>query len=200
MFDPAWWRFIAGQEHRWARAPNSSQCFAVNLFAPAAERPNLAYCLLAAATGETLFEDAAVNVTFEHTPEGAPKWLGESRQPTQVDVFFAVTEAEETIGHLLVEVKLTEPEFGSCRGPKGLDKNGKGNPHPERCRRGATIAARHGELCWLSSSEGRQYWNIIAQCPGKFDFTYLGDGEPCPFADGLYQLLRNHALSRALVS
>src|SRR5665213_2948673 len=34
LFKPEWWSYIDKKEHKWARALNSSQCFAVNLFAP----------------------------------------------------------------------------------------------------------------------------------------------------------------------
>ncbi len=199
LFEPSWWRFIAGHEHRWARALNSSQCFAVNLFAPAAMRSKLAKAILYTAAGITLPDDAVVEITFEHTPKDAPSWLGEKGQPTQVDVFFTAT-AQETLGYLVVEVKLTESGFGSCRGPNGRDKDGKGNPHPERCREGVAAVAHPQKLCWLAASEGRQYWNIITQSPNQFDFSCLSDDDACPFRDGLYQLLRNYALARALVA
>lgn len=52
----------------------------------------------------------------------------------------------------------------------------------------------------MASSEGRQYWEIIAQRPGQFDFTSIGENEACPFGGGLYQLLRNYSLGSALVS
>jgi len=37
LFRQEWWHHIQGLEHRWVRALNSSQCFAVNLFANLAE-------------------------------------------------------------------------------------------------------------------------------------------------------------------
>ena len=37
LFDPRWWRYIAGHAHVLARSLISSQCFAVNVFAPLAE-------------------------------------------------------------------------------------------------------------------------------------------------------------------
>ena len=41
LFDPSWWDLIAGKEHRWARALNSSQCFAVNLVAGGRSAPKI---------------------------------------------------------------------------------------------------------------------------------------------------------------
>jgi hypothetical protein len=37
LFRSDWWQHIAGAEHRWARALNSSQCFGLNLFGPLAD-------------------------------------------------------------------------------------------------------------------------------------------------------------------
>jgi hypothetical protein len=199
LFDPEWWQFIEGKEHRWARALNSSQCFALNLFAPAALRPMLAKRLVEGALGERLPLDGMVSVDFEHTPPGAPKWLGERDHPTQVDVFFTATVAQISRGHLLVEVKLTESGFGSCRGPEGLNRLGKGNPHPERCQNGQSVCSRPHELCWLSFSEGRRYWEIVSSQRPEFAFSDLGADDACPFNGGLYQLLRNYSLGRALV-
>jgi hypothetical protein len=48
LFDPRWWEYIVGSEHRWARALNSSQCFGVNLFAPLKRDPQLARKVLRA--------------------------------------------------------------------------------------------------------------------------------------------------------
>ena len=42
LFSQEWWHHIQGFEHRWVRALNSSQCFAVNLFATLAKDPSAA--------------------------------------------------------------------------------------------------------------------------------------------------------------
>jgi len=134
LFDPRWWRYIAGQEHRWASALNSSQCFAVNVFAPLAEDSDLAKAVWARIYPHRPLDPAdTVLVEFEHTPQGADEWLGERRQQTQVDVFFTVRRGETTVGHLLVEVKFTETEFGECRGAKPPTAKRAGNPDRSRC-------------------------------------------------------------------
>jgi restriction endonuclease-like protein len=86
-------------EHRWFRALNSSQAFAVNLFGPVASDRRLA---------RTLFDELAprrsteptdeVQVHLEYTPDDGPAWLGErsSRRPTQVDVAFRATSQLDT--------------------------------------------------------------------------------------------------------
>ncbi len=106
LFDPRWWRYIAGHEHRWVRALNSSQCFAVNVFAPLAEDGDLAKTVWARIYPHRPLDPAdTVTVEFEHTPPCAHVWLGESGQQTQVDVFFTVQKNDIPVGHLLVEVK-----------------------------------------------------------------------------------------------
>ena len=66
-----WWRRIVTGEHQWARALNSSQCFAVNLFAPLAEDPDLARSLLQRLVpGLKRTADDEISHHFEHTPDG----------------------------------------------------------------------------------------------------------------------------------
>jgi len=42
VYRDEWWPYLRGREHRWSRALTSSQCFAVNVFAPLKEDPALA--------------------------------------------------------------------------------------------------------------------------------------------------------------
>ena len=42
LYRPDWWRLLGNRPHRWARSLQSSQCFAVNLFAPLTEDEGLA--------------------------------------------------------------------------------------------------------------------------------------------------------------
>ncbi len=99
LFDPRWWRYIAGHEHRWVRALNSSQCFAVNVLAPLAEDGDLAKKVWARVYPYRPLDPAdTVTVEFEHTPPCAHVWLGESGQQTQVDVFFTVQRNDIPVG------------------------------------------------------------------------------------------------------
>ena len=135
LFDPGWWRYIAGHEHLWARALNSSQCFAVNIFAPLAEDGDLARRVWARVCPNWPLDAAdTVTVEFEHTPRGTKEWLGE-RGPhkTQVDVFLTVRRGGVPVGHLLVEVKYTEAEFSGCRGAEPPTPRRRGNPDRSRC-------------------------------------------------------------------
>ncbi len=201
LFDPNWWAYIAGKEHGWARALNSSQCFAVNLFAPLIENHGLAksvYMLLL--PDRPLEPNDEVAVELEYSPAQARTWLGERKQQTQVDAAFAINRGGKPVGHLLVEVKLSETTFGTCRGAKTKDKNGRGNPDPSRCLDLAGILAAPDGTCWLAETEGRQYWSYMMAPQSPFDFSALDDGAPCPFAGGLYQPMRNRVLADALIA
>jgi len=156
LFDHDWWSFIKGREHRWARSLQSSQCFAVNVFAPACTDPVVARTILMElAPGLDVRPSDDVGVTFEATPEGATEWLGESsRQPTQVDVLFEVRRDGKPHGWLPVEVKFTETEPGACRGAAGPDKDGRGNQEPDRCRSLWRVTENPAANCYMVASEG----------------------------------------------
>lgn len=197
--DPSWWQYIEGREHKWARSLLSSQCFALNIFGPLAGRPVLAKQVLAdLLPHQTLEKNDEVTVHFEHTPEQAPAWLGEIRQPTQVDVCFIVRRFNNLIGYLLIEVKFTETEFGSCRGAKKSTLKRPGNPNPSRCEDLPSVIANPKEHCWMVSAKenGRRYWEYMLSPNAPFRFPTKA---PCPFSHSLYQLMRNQVLAIALV-
>jgi hypothetical protein len=200
FWNPGWWSHIAGKEHRWARALTSSQCFAVNLFAPLVADPALAREVLAwlrpdraLATGDT------VEVALEFTPPQAPARLGESRQATQVDAAFILRRYGRAIGYLLIEVKLGERRLGTCRGARKVTSGAAGNPRADRCRSLAQVLADPERQCWLAEIEGRTYWRYLRDAAGPFRFDRLPADAPCPFSGGLYQLMRNRVLAQALV-
>jgi hypothetical protein len=200
LWDPAWWSRIAGKEHPWARALTSSQCFAVNLFAPLAADPEAARRVLACLRPDRILSAAeTVEMALEFTPPQARGWLGESRQATQVDVAFVVRRDDRPVGYLLVEVKLGERRLGACRGAKRPSVRSAANPRPDRCRSLAQILADPGSQCWLAEAEGRTYWRYMRDEAGPFRFDGLAPDAPCPFAGGLYQLMRNRVLAQALV-
>lgn len=197
--DPTWWKHIEGHEHLWARALNSSQCFGVNLFGPLAERPILAKRVMETLLPHrTLEKDDVVTVLCEHTPEGTREWLGETKtsQPTQVDVFFTVTRREKPIGYLLVEVKFTEHEFGSCRGAVPTTPTKPGNPDSSRCLNLHAVLESPKNMCWMAEpGNGRHYWDCMLSRSTPFTFT---SAMACPLRQGLYQLMRNQVLAIAL--
>jgi len=197
--DATWWKHIEGREHLWSRALNSSQCFGVNLFGPLAINRSLAKQALT----DTLFQRQEleggdeVTVLFEHTPEDAPEWLGETKQATQVDVFFTVKRMEKPIGFLLVEVKYTEQGFGSCRGAVKSIPTKPGNPDSKRCENLQAVLENPKKMCWMAEAEnGRHYWDFMLAPSTPFNFS---SETACPFRQSLYQLMRNQVLAIALV-
>jgi hypothetical protein len=140
---------------------------------------------------------AQTKVRLEYTPEGGPRWLGEqnNRQPTQVDVAFLVRLGGKLTGVTLVEVKLSEA-FGMCRGFKHQEKSAAGSP----CNNAMSVLADPQANCWMVSNENRRYWQILKSAKPPLTFDVLPAGAACPFRRGLYQLMRNTALAKALVS
>ncbi|MCZ6692034.1 MAG: hypothetical protein O7H41_20805 [Planctomycetota bacterium] len=200
LYMSKWWEYIAGHEHRWARALNSSQCFAVNLFAPLADDPQLARKVWHHLWPRREIDvGAVVEVRFEHTPEKAPVWLGESGQPTQVDVFFTIRRQDRPLGYLLIEVKFTEAKFGECRGFHPRRNAKDRNLDPGRCEDLKGILRDPGGWCWLAETQGRKYWEIMTSPGSSFDLGRVPLPSPCSFRDGLYQMMRNRCLADSLM-
>ena len=192
LFRKEWWGYIQGFEHRWARALNSSQCFAVNLFATLAEDPSKAHRFLQRILPERrITETDEVEVRFEHTPNGMPERLGESRQPTQIDVFFEVVRRGRVWGGIGIEVKLTEGEFGSCRGWNGRREKKHINPERDRCLDVASVLEAPEKQCFIAEREGRLYWTLMGAGDSSFNVSRLAQETHCPFRHGLYQMMRN---------
>lgn len=195
LFRPQWWRFIEGAEHRWARALNSSQCFGVNLFAPLATDKELARRALKHLSGRSIDDRDEVVVLFEFTPAGAAGWLGEARQPTQVDVCFEVKRSGRARAFVLVEVKYTEPGFGVCRGWK-LKAN---TPDRIDCLDASAVVNDAPSKCWLVKTEARKYWELMSRPNSSIVREAVRTSGACPFRYGLYQLMRNRVLADELV-
>jgi hypothetical protein len=201
LFRPSWWDYIKGFEHRWARALNSSQCFAVNLFAPLKESSDAGDSVPARKMLETLLparslsEQDSISVDFEFTPPGSAAWLGERGQATQIDVCFQIARSGRCYSYVLVEVKFSEASFGSCRGWKPKSDN----PDPGRCLDVSAIMAPPHSKCWLVESEGRKYWDIMSRRKSTIQQDAISQVDGCPFRFGLYQLMRNRVLADELV-
>jgi len=199
LFRPDWWDYIAHAEHHWSRALNSSQCFAVNIFAPLAddcERARMALQLLLP-TRDVRPEDR-VSVRFEYAPENAPAWMGERERPTQVDVCLLVTRSGECVGHVLIEVKYSESSFGCCRGWKSKPDDAIRNPDRSRCLNVSEIISDPQANCWLAQAEGRRYWEIMSASGSSIHIEATRSAGMCPFRHGLYQIMRNRVLADEL--
>lgn len=115
--------------------------------------------------------------------------LGEIEHQTQVD---AVVFAETSPGYreaYLFEVKLTEPAFGACRGPRIAD-----DAQRTFCASGTPEARRAG--CFLAVKHRRKYLEHAA----AFDTLVpaLGADGGCPLRHDGYQLARNLVIARYL--
>lgn len=194
FFRPGWADLVRGQEHRYLRALNSSQAFAVNLFAPLADDPQAARDVLEALLPEaTLSPGARVEVAFEYSPPEARTMLGEGEKATQVDVALIARRGDRLEAALLVEVKLLEDGFGRCRGWTAAATN----PAPWRCLHLGRILDAPHEHCHMAQAEGRRYWDVLGD-PRCFAFPPHAVDQPCPFRHDLYQVMRNCVLADAL--
>jgi hypothetical protein len=199
LFRTAWWEYIAHAEHRWSRALNSSQCFAVNVFAPLAEDSARARrTLQALLPRRDIRPEDDVSVRFEYTPGDAPAWMGEREQSTQVDVYLRVTRSHRCIGHVLVEVKYSESSFGCCRGWGSKTDNAARNPNRSRCLNTTEITLNPQANCWRAEAEGRRYWELMSASGSSLQISAIRAAGICPFRHGLYQMMRNRVLADEL--
>lgn len=198
LYDPGWWDLIRGKEHRWARALTSSQCFAVNLFAPLVHDPELARRVFERLFPGRLEAGSSVEVCLEYAPPETGVWLGEAGQTTQVDACFVISKDRRPVAYMLIEVKLAETGLGTCRGAKGPEMVGKGNPDSDRCEDFGKLRSSPETLCWMATDHRRKYWDWLADTDW-FDLEHIPDSDGCPFRDGLDQLMRNAVLARALM-
>ena len=195
-----WEAVLSGQLHTWGHALNSSQAFAVNLFGPARFSKAVARALwnTLPAAGDGPGPDR-VDVHFEYSgPDKAfaKAELGEAGKPTQIDVAIEGMFPGGVRQMQFIEVKLSESKFGSCRGAK-RGKNAP-NPAPDRCRNLSEILENPGKQCWLTDVEGRRYWQVIGRATSGMNMKADERGG-CPWQGGLYQLMRNWALARAML-
>jgi hypothetical protein len=97
--------------------------------------------------------------------------------------------ADGKVCFLLIEVKLSETKFGSCKGPKHPDSS---------CESTRAVLASPESRCWLAKNESRKYWRVVGSGPYPLQFSDIAN-EPCPWKGSLYQLMRNWAFGQVLV-
>lgn len=189
--------------HDYARALNSSQAFALNLFLPfrIGNTEGLATFLSELlghrvdVTGVDLEYYGSGDLLAEI--EGAVP--GTEDRLTQADVAIHLRDAAGRPGLLLVEVKLTEGGFTHCGGARS-----RGNRDPGPCDH-AAIFFDASERCYLRrplrASRDRRYWELFTRAHGSLRGAFPGteEGGPCPFRGHWQQPMRNHALALAAV-
>ena len=188
--------------HTYADHLRSSQAFAFNLFLPFREGSRSSLSNLVSETVGTEF--TVGQVLFECLPPGA--LLGEiagdrppSDEPaTAVDVALWGALAGRGCAAVLLEVKLSEPDFTHCHG-----RTSRGNKRTDVCESVARFLD-DPSACYLRrprrKNRDRRYWEIFEQGNGSVREAFPGtdlDGQ-CPFAFSMQQPMRNLAIARGL--
>jgi hypothetical protein len=189
--------------HDYARALNSSQAFALNLFLPfRVGRTDGLTAFLSERLGRQV---TVTGVEFEYFGSGdllaeiGGARPGPEDRLTQADVAVHLRDADGCPGLLLVEVKLTEGGFTTCGGARS-----RGNRDPGPCNDAATFFEAPSR-CYLRrpyrASRDRRYWEIFARSHGSLRGAFPGADAsgPCPFRGDWQQPMRNHALAVAAV-
>lgn len=178
--------------HKWVHHLRSSQAFAFNLFGPlAAGRP------WARRAWKPIFGDVH-HVQFEYPSDGDPggddplcERTQERPHRTRVDVRVDHGATETT----LVEVKLTEPEFGTCSAARDAE-----NPLRGTCTTPDLSLEQIAGACYLATTAGRSYFKRILAGDSLLSpeglQAFSDDG--CPLRSGLYQLARNLMIAQHL--
>jgi hypothetical protein len=186
-----------GLIHRWVRAWRSSQAFALNLFAGL---PDAAATAIVASA----FEIPAGQIARVATPQF--EWsdptdrLAESSAPrphrTQVDVRL---DAYTTTGkHLvvLIEVKLTETDFGSCSA-----RANPANPARDVCAKPGLFGSEPSRCFQLSNhGHGRRRYDDYLQHAAATDVSPVHVDGGCWLRGSLSQPMRNLALADMLLA
>src|SRR5262249_26341265 len=139
---------------------------------------------------QTLDPTDEVRVRFEYTPTLANTWLGETGQPTQIDVYIEIKRGQRPLGHLLIEVKYSESSFGMCRGWNKKVGGQFQNPDRTRCENVAKVIDEPTAGCWLAQVERRKYWNLMGKSSSSLQISAIRQSEKCPFRYGIYQMMR----------
>ena len=188
--------------HRYAAHLRSSQVFALNLFLPFRKgTPAHLSNRLSEIVGTRL---SIEDVQFEWVPPGS--LLGEidgdrplgDEPATAVDVVLWSSLADGRRAAILLEVKLSEPDFTHCNG-----RNSPANHRRDVCE-SATLLFENPRACYLRrplrKRRDRRYWEIFAIEHGSVRAAFPGaDPEgSCPFAESMQQPMRNLAIARGL--
>ena len=189
--------------HRYAAHLRSSQVFALNLFLPFRKGSSAGLSnRLSEIVGTRL---SIEDVRFEWVPPGS--LLGEidgdrplgDEPATAVDVVLWSRLPDDRRAVVLLEVKLSEPDFTHCNG-----RNSPANHRRDVCE-SATLFFEDPKACYLRrplrKRRDRRYWEIFAFEHDSVRAAFPGaDLEgACPFSESMQQPMRNLAIARGLV-
>lgn len=183
--------------HDHARALNSSQCFAMNLFLPFVVGDTGG---LAAFLSEHIGRAVRVRgVDLEYY--GSGHILGEvaGADPTEdegmtmADVALHLEDNEGRTGLAIIEVKLSERGFSKCGG-----RHSRGNRDDAACR-SRELLFESPHRCYLHrpyrAVRDRRYWQIFQHAHADLSAAFPGaTAQGCPFSGDWQQPMRNHAL------
>lgn len=178
-----------GLDHKMVGHVRSSQAFALNLFAPLSDD---ALRAVWRRFGYPNIEQVERPIFEWSDPDDV---LGEatakSPHKTQIDVLLRATTARGMRVVALIEVKLSETDFGPCSAHDSTQ-----NPHPQVCETGKPFGGLP-ELCFqLTNKNGSHRRRYDQYLDGIASTNHSGVG--CPFRYG-NQPMRNVALARSLV-
>ena len=188
--------------HTYAAHLRSSQTFALNLFLPFREgsRSRLSDLVSKMVCAGLSIDD----VSFEWVPPGT--LLGEidgerpvgNEPATAVDVVLWSRLADGRRAAVLLEIKLSEPDFTYCNG-----RTSRGNRRRDVCE-SASLFFGDPRACYLRrplrKRRDRRYWDILALEHGSLRAAFPGADlqGPCPFSESMQQPMRNLAIARGL--
>lgn len=165
----------------------SSQAMCFNLFAPLANRPELAADVLRP------FFPALSNVEeidIEHTPPKAIFADQSGRGGVDCDVLI---RGRDSVGDrivIVIETKFVEPEFSGC----GFRKPGRTRSGKPICPEEVSLRVGRDHCLYVRNKHYR-YWEQSDACAVLHDDAVPEIG--CPFGGDYWQLWVNHVLSHA---
>lgn len=181
-----------GRTHKFIHHVRSSQAFGLSLFA-ALDEPGLidvfarlGYSVVAVDPPVFEFEDST-----DRMAEASPR----SRHQTQVDVMLRGLTDDDTRVAALVEVKLSEPDFGHCSAFLSPD-----NPSRDVCA-SPGVFGDDPSRCFQLGNHGRgrrRYADLLSEVPVT-EPRLREDGGGCWVRAGRSQPMRNLALAHLLV-
>ena len=189
--------------HKFAAHLRSSQVFAFNLFLPFRKgRMSHLSSRLSKIVGTRL---SIEGVRFEWVPPGSLLGEIDGDQPkgeepaTAVDVALWSRQSDGSRAVVLLEVKLSEPDFTHCNG-----RTSPANHRRDVCD-SARLFFKDPLACYLRRPlrkwRDRRYWEIFANEHGSVHAAFPGADleESCPFSESMQQPMRNLAIARGLV-
>ncbi len=186
---PAWDDLQARQLlHRYAHHVRSSQLFALNLFAGLEDDARVRLATLAGIVGVAATEEAIFE--FEDLEDRLGEATSASPHRTQVDAAMRCASTDGTRTLLLIEVKLSEVDFGCCSAYQAIRNDSR-----DTCRTTGPFGNDPARCFQLRNHDRgkRRLYNVQL---GPTSSTANG----CTFRLGTNQPMRNIALGRALIA